>query len=251
MSRCGFLRGLLACVATCLLAVVRLDASQPFIIRAEFPLQEYSYLLDELSDIQMQLTSTLRLPSAREPVHVVLFRDEPAYREFGKTHFPRVVFRRALYVKGAGAGTVYAFRGPELAVDLRHEATHGVLHASLPVVPLWLDEGLAEYFEVPPNARIAGNPHLKILKWNLRLGAVPRLSRLEARQDVADMNAGDYRDAWAWVHFLLNGPPEAHDELVRFLDDIARGAAAGQLSRRLETRLGGAEARLAEHFKAF
>jgi len=148
-------------------------------------------------------------------------------------------------------GKPFVFRGPELAVDLRHEATHGVLHASLPMVPLWLDEGLAEYFEVPPAARISANPHLKSVKWNLRLGAVPRLARLEARQDVSDMNAGDYRDAWAWVHFLLNGPPEAHDELVRFLDDIARGAAAGQLSRRLESRLGGAEVRLAEHFKGF
>ncbi|GIT30210.1 MAG: hypothetical protein Ct9H300mP1_22560 [Planctomycetaceae bacterium] len=32
--------------------------------------------------------------------------------------------------------------------DLRHEFTHGVLHSSLKRVPLWLDEGLAEYFEV-------------------------------------------------------------------------------------------------------
>ncbi|HEY2893314.1 MAG TPA: hypothetical protein VGJ16_03850 [Pirellulales bacterium] len=251
MSAAALWRAGFACVAACVAFAAPIEAAQPFLVRAEFPLNECSDLLDDLGEIQSQLTIMLRLPSAREPVHIVLFRDEAAYREYGKTHFPRVVYRRALYVKRAGAGTVYAFRGPELAVDLRHEATHGVLHASLPMVPLWLDEGLAEYFEVSPAARIAANPHLKSVKWNLRLGAVPRLARLETRQDVSDMSAGDYRDAWAWVHFLLNGPPEAHDELVRFLDDIARGAVAGQLSRRLETRLGGAEARLAEHFKGF
>ncbi|HTM54315.1 MAG TPA: hypothetical protein VL175_09815 [Pirellulales bacterium] len=251
MSRGAVWRAGFACAVACVAIAASTEAGPPFLVRAEFPLAECADLLDDLGEIQKQLTTTLRLPSAREPVHIVLFRDEATYREYGKTHFPRVAYRRALYVKRAGAGTVYAFRGPELAVDLRHEATHGVLHASLPMVPLWLDEGLAEYFEVPPAARISANPHLKSVKWNLRLGAVPRLARLEARQDVSDMNAGDYRDAWAWVHFLLNGPPEAHDELVRFLDDIARGAAAGQLSRRLESRLGGAEVRLAEHFKGF
>ena len=44
---------------------------------------------------------------------------------------------------------VYAQGGDRLADDLRHEMTHAYLHSVVPDVPLWLDEGLAKYFELP------------------------------------------------------------------------------------------------------
>ncbi len=223
----------------------------PFMVRADFSLAEYSPLFDELVQMQSEISRVLALPPARETVHVVLFRDEATYRTYGKKHFPAVPFRRALFVKSAGPGTVYAFRGPEFPVDVRHESTHGLLHATLPMVPLWLDEGLAEYFEVAAGERAAGNPHHDALKWNLRLGRAPRLARLESRHDLSEMTAADYRDAWAWVHFMLHGPSEAHDELVKYLGDIRANAAPGQLSARLESRLPGVEKRLVEHFRSW
>jgi hypothetical protein len=223
----------------------------PFLVRADFPLAEYSALFDELIQVQSEVSRLLALPPPRETVNIVLFRDEATYRAYGKKNFPAVPFRRALFVKAAGPGTVYAFRGPELPVDVRHESTHGLLHATLPMVPLWLDEGLAEYFEVGADQRASGNPHHDALKWNLRLGRAPRLARLESRHDLSEMTASDYRDAWAWVHFMLHGPNEAHDELVRFLADIRASSAPGQLSARLESRLPGVEKRLVEHFRTW
>jgi hypothetical protein len=53
---------------------------------------------------------------------------------------------------------VFAYRGEDFETDLRHECTHALLNAALPVVPLWLDEGLAEYFEVLPQSAIARKP---------------------------------------------------------------------------------------------
>ena len=223
----------------------------PFLVRADFSLAEYSPLFEELVQMQHEISRVLALPPARETVHVVLFRDESTYRAYGKRNFPAVPFRRALFVKSAGPGAVYAFRGPDLPIDVRHESTHGLLHAMLPMVPLWLDEGLAEYFEVPAEQRAAGNPHFDALRWNLRLGRTPRLARLESRHDLSEMTGGDYRDAWAWVHFMLHGPPEAHDELVKYLGDIRANAAPGQLSARLESRLPGVEKRLMEHFRSW
>ena len=44
---------------------------------------------------------------------------------------------------------VYTYWGNRIQQDLRHELTHAILHSVLKDVPLWLDEGLAEYFEVP------------------------------------------------------------------------------------------------------
>lgn len=259
-TRCRALANMAALVVSLLTATsldicrsqtVNQGGGSPFIYRADFPLDEYAGLVAELAQTQSELMRVLGLPPPREPVNIVLFRDEASYRSFAQKHLPSLPYRRALFVKTSGPGTVYAFRGPELPIDLRHEATHGILHATLNMVPLWLDEGLAEYFEVTPQRRASGNPHHGGLKWNLRLGRAPNLARLEAKQDVADMSAADYRDAWAWVHFMLHGPAEAHDELVRFLADIRAGAPPGQLSRRLEARLPEVERRLVAHFKAW
>ncbi len=223
----------------------------PFVARADFSLEQLSPLLGDLSQIQNELVRVLGLPQPRETVELILFRDEAQYRAVVRQRFPNVPYRRALFIKSSGSGAVYAFRGPELPVDLRHEATHGLLHATLPMVPLWLDEGLAEYFEVAADQRASGNPHQAALKWNLRLGMTPHLARLEAKRDVAEMSAADYRDAWAWVHFMLHGPSEAHQELVQFLGDIRAGTPPGQLGQRLERRLPGVEKRLAAHFKSW
>ena len=122
---------------------------------------------------------------------------------------------------------------------MRHECTHGLLHSVLPMVPLWLDEGLAEYFEVPEDQRSFGNPHLRWTRLDARMNHVPPLVQLEAKRDLSQMSSTDYRHAWAWTHFMLHGPPEARQELVDFLADIARNNPPGLLSDRLEKTLAG------------
>ena len=47
--------------------------------------------------------------------------------------------------------------------------THAILNASLRYVPIWLDEGLAKYFETPRGDRATQNPFLDQLnqmQWN-------------------------------------------------------------------------------------
>ena len=78
--------------------------------------------------------------------------------------YPRVPYRRALFVKSGSRGRVFAYEHEDLAVDVRHESTHALLHASLPMVPLWLDEGLAEYFEVAESQRAFDHPHSTALE---------------------------------------------------------------------------------------
>jgi len=144
---------------------------------------------------------------------------------------------------------VFTYRSSELAVDMRHECTHALLHASLPMVPLWLDEGLAEYFEVPPAERAFDNPHLSAVRWSVRLGIVSNPRDLENKDSLDEMGGSEYRNAWAWTHFMLHGPPEAHDELIRFISDIQAQTPPGLLSRRLEQRLPDLERRFSAHFR--
>jgi len=223
----------------------------PFDVWAEFPLDGWQGLLGELAQLQLDLTQDLRVPQTRQWIEVFLFRDQQSYSRYLREHLPDVPYRRALYVKSQGQGRVYAYRSRELATDLRHECTHALLHAVLPVVPLWLDEGLAEYFEVPANERSYDNPHLSSLRWNLLLGTVAKLEALEKKSDLAEMSRGDYRHAWAWIHYMLHGSEQARQELIGFLRDIGAGALPGLLSQRLRRRLPATEKRVTAHIKGW
>jgi hypothetical protein len=117
------------------------------------------------------------------------------------------------------------------------------------MVPLWLDEGIAEYFEVPAEERTFDHPHFRSLRWNMRLGMIRTVDDLEQRHDLEEMSAGDYRFSWAWTHFMLHGPQVAYNELIGFFSDIRRGTPPGQLSARLARAVPDVNDRLIDHFK--
>jgi hypothetical protein len=223
----------------------------PFLCRAEFPLNEVEPILDDLARLQSDLIEQLRIRPAREPIEIYLLGDRERYAAYIRRYLPEVPYRRALYVKQGGPGMVFAFRGPAFEIDLRHECTHALLHATLPWVPLWLDEGLAEYFELPFAERAFQNPHLGNIRWMLRFGRIPQLHLLEQCGEMQQMQAAEYRDAWAWVHFLLHGPSELRDEFVAYLADIERGSPTNLLSERLTRRDPHWQNTFAEHFRAW
>ena len=223
----------------------------PFVCRTDFQPRGLERLFEQLAALQADLVEQLGVEPATEPIELYLFRNEWNYRRFLKRHLPRTPYRRALFVKDGGPGRVFVHLGREFEVDVRHECTHALLHSALPMVPLWLDEGLAEYFEVPPEQRAFDNPYLNRVKWNLRLGMYPRLDKLEKEGDFSKLGHSDYRDSWAWVHFMLHGPAEAHDELVRFLADIRSSTPPGLLSQRLSRRLPNLKKRFSNHFKTW
>jgi len=220
----------------------------PFHCHADFRLDPYQPLLDDLAYLQSDLVRTLAIEPTHESVELYLFADQEAYVRYLKSRYPQVPYRRALYIKDRGPGEMFAQIGPAFEIDLRHEATHALLHGSLPTVPLWLDEGLAKYFEQPRDKRADGNPYLDKVKEEARLGKIFKLSTLESKRDLRQMGVAEYRNSWAWVHFLLNGPPEAHDELVQYLADIRAHKPAGHFAPRLARRLPDLDAELARHF---
>jgi len=251
--------GLIVATALAILTVaasVRADNRWPderqagqFLCHADFPLAPQQPLLDELSQLQQDLGAKLGAALPSEPIHFFLFQAKGTYQSYMKQYFPRVPYRRALFIKARGPGMVFAFQGTDFEIDVRHECTHALLHTWLPRVPLWLDEGLAEYFEVPREKRVRQNPHHTLVQAAVRLGQMPRLEELESLEKLDDMGRDEYRDAWAWVHFMLHGPREAQEELTRYLDDLHSGSDAGPLSERLRRRLPDVTRQMAEHFR--
>ena len=221
----------------------------PLVIRAEFPLDRYEPLCRELAALQDDLVRQLGIPRAEERIEIYLFADRRSYTIYMQQYMPEMPARRALYVKQDGPGRVFAYRAEHLATDLRHETTHALLHAVLPMVPLWLDEGLAEYFEVPRERRVSGSEYMSAVRWSARLGVATEMSHLERLGEAAEMDAAQYQAAWAWVHFMLNGPVPAREELIDYLADLRERRRGGPLSSRLAGRLDDPAASLKQHFR--
>lgn len=225
------------------------QSNGPFQCHATFPLGDLTPLFHELSALELELQRTLAVPPAAQTVDVFLLENKQRHEQLLSQLYPQVPYRRALYVQRGGRGSVYAYRHPELADDLRHECTHALLHTNLAMVPLWLDEGLAEYFEVAAPRRPFDHPHLKSLRWKLRFGMIPDTQALESLQDLSQMGGPEYRYSWAWVHFMLHGPLPVHRALVHYLADIRKGNPPGTLSERLARSAPDVKRQLLVHFK--
>ncbi|OYW14949.1 MAG: hypothetical protein B7Z55_15370, partial [Planctomycetales bacterium 12-60-4] len=167
-----------------------------FIFHADFPLKDVTSVVEGLGELQKDIEATLGLKCGEREIHIHLFRTRWGYAQYIRRNVPEGAGRPALFVAGNDVGRVYAYRHRDLDVDLRHETTHALLHNALPYVPLWLDEGLAEYFEMPVNRRFDGSPHRRSLQWAIRFGWKPNLAALEGNHTLSEMDGNDYRDAW-------------------------------------------------------
>ncbi len=222
----------------------------PFRLHAEFPLRETGALMNDLRRLPDDLWKALRLPPSVGFVDVYLFGSRSSYSRYLAANLPNAPReRRALYVGSADSSRVFAYRSRHLENDVRHECTHALLHAALPMVPLWLDEGLATYFEVAPEDRLRSNPALRGVLWDIRFGRMASVGSLESLSSVTSFAAGDYRAAWAWVHFMIHGPPEAREVLTAFLADIQARQPPGSLYTRLRLGVPDLERRFEEHHR--
>jgi hypothetical protein len=193
----------------------------PLIVHSDFNLPPRHRLLEDLVQERTELLTKLQLPKSEEPVNIYLFETEQRFREFIKRDHPDFPDRRAFFVETDTRLAVYAQWGDHVAEDLRHEVAHGYLHAVVPNLPLWLDEGLAEYAEVPRGHGGVNRPHLRLLLEKLAsFGWKPDLARLERLTSVSDMTQLDYAEAWAWVHWLMETDPARRKILQGYLEEL-------------------------------
>ena len=221
-----------------------------FTVHSDFDAAADSQLREQLGSLQQDVAQTLSIQIHREPIHIILFNDQSTYRSYMRLHFPDVPFRRALFIKRRGPGMVFAYRSDQMLIDLRHETTHALLNASLPYVPLWLDEGLAEYFEsVPTTDGQRPHPHRGSAKRTAFWGRVPSVESLEAIEDLSAMGGREYQKSWSWVHFLLHGGEDTRAVMIRFLQELQAHSPPGQLSRRIAAELPDWKSRYLAHFR--
>lgn len=209
----------------------------PFAVFSNFPIAADSAAIRSLHSLENDVEANLgvRVNSDEPPVEVYILNDRQSFTHFLKYYYPELPPRRAFFLAQGTQRVVFTFSGERLEEDLRHEATHALLNVAYGDLPLWLDEGLAEYFESPDGQSGLNQEHLGRLPGDLASGWKPDLTRLETLKSVRQMTPRDYRESWAWVHYLLNGSSSSKAVLLAYLADLRSDPKATSLAARLSS----------------
>jgi hypothetical protein len=220
-----------------------------YVFYHDFDLDKNDPLFSDLESLPDQVFGELKLPPSNTVVQVFLFDTQERYERYMGIRYKYLPPRRAYFLQGVETKDdlkIFTWMGDHVRTDLRHELTHALLHGVCRDVPLWLDEGLAGYFELPPGNEGVNPQHLEMLR---RGPFQPDLARLEKLSDVKQMGKPEYREAWAWVHLMLRGDPAAKKVLLEYLQVLRTNSNAGLLLPQLRAAVLDPEQDLVEHLE--
>ena len=115
---------------------------------------------------------------------------------------------------------------------VNHELTHYFLRNTIPSdVPLWFNEGLAEFystFTAHNDSVEVGLPIDQHLAWLRTQPLIPLKELFAIDHDSKDYHEGNrqgvfYAESWALVHYMMIGNPERRAQLGIYVGLIARG----------------------------
>jgi hypothetical protein len=210
----------------------------PYVFLSDFEIDRNKPLFLELAQLRDQVYRDLQLTPGHSVVQVYLFETKERYDDYMHAVYPTLPARRAFFIQqqramgNADDLMVYTSWGERIQQDLRHELTHALLHSVIRDVPLWLDEGLAEYFELPPSDHGINSSHVETLRRDLGVSFQPDLERLERMREVNEMKGPEYREAWLWVHLMMT-QPDAKAVLLAYLQELRTKVKPAPLAPRV------------------
>lgn len=197
----------------------------------------------------------LRSPA---PTHIYIFRDAESYAPFhvGKSG-ARVLGQFGSHTDGnyltLDADTADLV-GPYAVVY--HEFVHYLVKHNFSRVPLWFNEGLAEYystFAVEDGHVVLGRPVERHLRWLSRDPEIGLSEVLETTRSSSSYREGQkagrfYAVSWTLVHYLLSGGTDRLDAMADFFFRLAEGEDAWDaFENAFDIRLGRMEETLIEY----
>lgn len=114
---------------------------------------------------------------------------------------------------------------------IRHEGFHQYFDMLSADSPVWLNEGLAEYFEVSrfnrgkPSAGIVQPKHLRalaLIRPSAR-GSLEQFMKITPRQFYGPKASWNYSQSWALVRYLRGGSPKVRAVFDRLVSALAQG----------------------------
>lgn len=178
--------------------------------------------LERLAAVLIRTSPYFRLPPRRTRVFLFGNRHDvqpyfDAVRGFG-------VDATGVTVRMIDANTMLIDASARGGIDFtpRHELVHSLLRRGDRALPLWIDEGLAEYYS---NAGLPIREHISRLRGRLRM---PLDTMFATRLDSPQSASYDfYAQSWATVATLLRRNPQLFfNEFLRDADDAPAAVAA-------------------------
>jgi hypothetical protein len=193
------------------------------------------HVAERLERLHEQVSRTI--PAlAREttrPRTVFLFRDDATYRAYLPTFGGRAEEASGIFQPGPGRDWVMLEDGSDAMLDpvALHEYTHALVRVLTPTPPLWLNEGLAQYFSTlrvdAVDAKV-GEPAPELVGWMKSHDLLPVQDLVAMTYQSPAYHYGEqrntfYAESWLLVHLLLNENPGDLPRWQGYLDALARG----------------------------
>ena len=173
------------------------------------------------------------------PTTVIVFRDEASFMPFKPLYQGRPANLAGFFQPGQDVNYIAMSLDPSERDPFSiafHEYVHLHLRDNIPNVPLWLNEGLAEFYgslEFSGGEAILGAPlgYIRLLR-SVELLPLKTLFSIDTRSphyNEQDKTGIFYGQSWALVHYLmLSGGPTRQSQFKRFLNLVGRGDDAGK-----------------------
>ena len=179
------------------------------------------------------------------PTTVVVFRDDASFTPFKPLYQGRPANVAGYFQPGEDVNYI------SMSLDPRerdpygvafHEYVHLHLRDNVPNVPVWLNEGLAEFYgslQFSNGEALLGVslPYLHLLRTQelLPLTTLLSIDTSSPHYNEQDQSGMFYGESWALVHYLMLGSPGRQDQFKRFLQLVSRG---DDVARALESSFG-------------
>jgi tetratricopeptide (TPR) repeat protein len=181
----------------------------------------------------------LTLESSR-PTRVFVFARQGTFQQYAAGGGTKVTTGYFVTAPDADYIAIDA-EDPENAFGiLYHEYVHKALAATFPSVPVWLNEGLAEFystFRCVGDEVETGRPVRDHVAWLSQHRLLPLETLFAVTERSEEYNEQEkvgvfYAESWALVHMLLRGDPARRDAANAFLSSMLRDEPPEDAARR-------------------
>jgi hypothetical protein len=171
------------------------------------------------------------------PIVVIAFPDQKSFQPFKPVYQGKAVDVAGLFLPRRHVN--YILLGPDTSSEaLRpvfHEYSHLIVNNVAPDLPVWLNEGLAEYystFEIGSNGRtvVFGRAIISHLQELAQQPWMPLKDLLATTRSSPHYNEGSrrgvfYAESWLLVHMLLHGEPDRRPAFSAYTRALGAGTA--------------------------
>jgi FimV-like protein len=180
-----------------------------------------------------------RVIDSSVPTTVILFRDEASFHPFKPLYQGRPANVSGYFQPGDDVNYIAISLDPSDGNPFStafHEYVHAHVNENIPGAPLWLNEGLAEFYgslQFSSGEAVLGTPLMHYIRYLRQQELLPLNTLFSINTSSEHYNESEktgvfYGQSWALLHYLMLGDSGRQDQFKRFLSLITRGDSSAK-----------------------